>query len=212
MVFNALWTILLGVVGGIVSSLIVSRVFFIQEEYQRQFKYVNGIIRKMGSISAWLQSIKAIFKVSYDQDVKIEREMKEKGYRSEMEYYAAHSEVDWISKNDVLEVFRKEIARTAKSIQDDVTNNPVEDTQLNKIVRDILTYVHDVSSTKDYTFSSINQFEVKEKDILEKYDACQKLSGRKLIKQVFKDKIMIILFIIVVFLIVGTILSFTLGI
>ena len=33
MAFDVLWTILLGVIGGIVSSLIVSRVFLIQGEY-----------------------------------------------------------------------------------------------------------------------------------------------------------------------------------
>lgn len=46
MIFNVLWTILLGVIGGIVSSLIVSRVFVIQGEYQQQLTFVAHILKK----------------------------------------------------------------------------------------------------------------------------------------------------------------------
>ena len=208
MVFNTLWTILLGVIGGIVSSLIVSRVFLIQSEYQIQIKYVEAIIRKIGYISAFLQSEKAIFEVSYDQDVAIKKEVKEKGYHSEMEYYAAHADKDWISKDDVLNVFRKEIEKVTKSIHDDLTNNPVDDPQLSTLIRDIVTYIHDVSSVKELTFSQINQLKSKEQILLNQYDSCLKMSGKKLITLVVKDKIMIVLFILVALLIVGTIVAF----
>ena len=57
MAFNVLWTILLGVLGGIISSLIVSRVFLIQSQYQDQIQFVDQIIRKLGAISAQKQSI-----------------------------------------------------------------------------------------------------------------------------------------------------------
>ena len=75
MVFNVLLTILLGVIGGIVSSLIVSRVFLIQGEYQQQLTFVAHIFRRIYYISAFLQSDKAIFEVSYDQDIEMKREM-----------------------------------------------------------------------------------------------------------------------------------------
>ena len=212
MIFNAFWTILLGIIGGIVSSLIVSRVFLILVEYRRQFKFVDSIIRRLGAISAYLQSAQSILKVSYDQDVEIQKEMKEKGYRCEMEYYAAHADTDWISKKDVLDVFQKQINKTAQSIDDDLRNNPVEDVQLHKLIRSIITYVHKVASNKEFTFSCISQFEKDEQDVLKQYDECQKMSGRKLVKQIIKDRIMIILSIIVAVLIAGTILAFFLNI
>lgn len=53
MVFNIFWTILLGVIGGIVSSLIVSRVFLIQGEYQQQLTFVAHIFRRLNYISAF---------------------------------------------------------------------------------------------------------------------------------------------------------------
>ena len=66
--FNVLWNILLGTVGGIISSVIVSRVFFIQGEYQQQTKFVDGIIRKLATIRAYLSVCKSVFEVSYDED------------------------------------------------------------------------------------------------------------------------------------------------
>ena len=77
MIFNTLWTILLGVIGGIISSLIVSRVFLIQSEYQDQVRFVDRIIRKVGYISGFLHSAEAILKVSYDHNIQMEKEIKE---------------------------------------------------------------------------------------------------------------------------------------
>ena len=212
MIFNTLWTILLGVIGGIVSSLIVSKVFLIQSEYQIQLKFVDSIIRKLSYISAYLRSAKAIFELSYDQNVQVQKEMKEKGYRCEMEYYAANEDEDWISKNDVLAVFRKEIDKTLKSMQDDLANTPVEDAQLSKLLMDIMAFAHEISSVKEFTFSQISKFEKSRQKILEQYDACLHMSWRKMAKLVVKDKIMIALFILVGLLIVGTILAFYAGV
>ena len=212
MIFNALWTILLGVIGGIISSLIVSRVFLIQSEYQDQVRFVDRIIRKVGYISGFLHSAEAILKVSYDHNIQMEKEIKEKGYDSEKEYYAAHTDEDWISKKDVLDVFHKEIAKTTKLIHEDLSDNFVKDTQLNVLIRDVVSYVHDVSSIKEYTFSQISQLTKKEQDLLKQYDMCIHMSGKKLVGLVIKDKIMILLFVIVGILIVGTIFAFSLGV
>lgn len=212
MVFNTLWTILLGIVGGIVSSLIVSRVFFVQGEYQLQYKFVEKIIRKLGYISAFLQSIVAIFKVSYDQNVEIEKEMKEKGYKNEAEYFAAHADKDWISKKDVFKVFHKEIDKAVQSIQDDLKDDPVNDPELNELLTEVMTYIHDVSSIKDYTFSQISLLKQSEKKLLDHYESCRNMSGKKLRRLVFKDKTMIILFIVVLILIVGTVAAYLVGI
>ena len=178
MIFNTLWTILLGVIGGIISSLIVSRVFLIQSEYQDQVRFVDRIIRKVGYISGFLHSAEAILKVSYDHNTQMEKEIKEKGYDSEKEYYAAHTDEDWISKKDVLDVFHQEIAKTTKSIHEDLSDNLVKDTQLNALIRDIVSYVHDVSSIKEYTFSQISQLMKKEQDLLKQYDMCIHMSGK----------------------------------
>lgn len=212
MLFNALWTILLGVVGGIVSSLIISRVFFIQGEHQRQINFVNGITRKLGYIAAFFQSIKTIFEVSYDQDTQMQKEMQEKGYKCEMEYYAAHPDKDWISKDGVIKLFQKEINKTTEFIKTDILNNPVKDDLLSKLMRDIQVYVHDVSSIKEYSFSNIGQLQKREQELLKQYDSYIQMSGKKLVGLVFKDKTMIALFVLIGILIAGTIITYNFGI
>ena len=113
--FNVLWNILLGIVGGIISSVIVSRVFFIQGEYQQQTKFVDGIIRKLATIRAYLSVCKSVFEVSYDEDIRIEKEMKDKGYRCEMEYYAAHKDKNWISFKDLLDKFKSTLLKVVET-------------------------------------------------------------------------------------------------
>ena len=207
MFFNVLWTILLGIIGGIVSSLIVSRVFLIESKYQEQLSFVAHILRKVSYISAFLQCSKAIFELSYDKDIAIEREMQEKGYKTKMEYYNAHKNEDWIKKSDVLDLFKKEINDTANSINSEIVDFHVADTKIIEILQDIMKFVHEVSSVDKLTFSSIADFTKKEQSLHDRYDKCVHTSGRTLFGLVLKDKLMIILFIIVALLVAGTIIT-----
>ena len=207
MIFNVLWTILLGIIGGIVSSLIVSRVFLIQNKYQEQLSFVAHIIRKLNYISAFLQSAKAIFEVSYDTDLKMKREMQEKGYKTEMEYYYAHKNEDWIKKSDVLDLFSKEISKTASAINDAIMNTPVDDIKLSELLKDIMIYTHEVSSVKELSFSCIGSFEKKERDLIKRYDNCVQMSGRTLCNLILKDRLMIILIVFIVALLACTIIT-----
>ena len=212
MFFNILWTISLGVIGGIVSSFIVSRIFLIQNEYQQQLIFVAHIFQRMNYISAYLQSAKAIFELSYDQDIEIEREMQEKGYKSEMEYYYAHKDEDWIKKSDVIDLFKKEISTTAKTINSEIVGSHITDTSLSILLHDIMVFSHEVSSAKELSFKSIGDFTKKEQSLHERYDKCVKTSGKTLRGLIVKDKLMIILFGIVAMLLVGTIITGLLGV
>ena len=207
MVFNVFWTILLGVIGGIVSSLIVSRVFLIQNKYQEQLAFVTHIIQKLNYISAFLQSAKVAFEVSYDQDIEIDREMQEKGYKSEMEYYYAHKEIKWIKMSDLLDSFKKEIDYTAGTIKNEIIESHITDVKMNDILQDLLNCVYEVSSVKELSFSSIRDFIKKEQALQERFDECSKASGKMLFKLILKDKLMMVLFIIVTLLLVGTIVT-----
>lgn len=210
--FNVLWNILLGIVGGIISSVIVSRVFFIQGEYQQQTKFVDGIIRKLAMIRAYLSVCKSVFEVSYDEDIRIEEEMKDKGYRCEMEYYAAHKDKNWISVKDLLDKFKSTLLKVVETAEDEIENSNVTDKYLAEILCDISNYLHDISSTKELNFSALNRFEKSERLIFEKYDKSKRISGKQLLKLVVKDKVMIVLYILLCLIIAATVFSFALGI
>ena len=209
--FDVLWTILLGIIGGVISSVIVSRVFMIQGEYQQQIKFVENIIRKLGIISGYLMACRGVFECSYDQDVLIENEMKEKGYKDEMEYYSAHKDKDWISVKDLLKTLKNEVSKTVESTKKEIRNSDIQDKELSVLLREINEYLYDISSAKEFNFSTINQFEKSEKEILNMFDNCKRISGKQLIKLVLKDKLMFALYVLVGLLIAATGFAFAFG-
>ena len=209
--FDILWTILLGIIGGIISSVIVSRVFMIQGEYQQQVKFVESIIRKLGMIAGYLSACRAVFEVSYDQDVLIENEMKEKGYKDEMEYYAAHRDKDWISASGILETFKSHLLKTAEATNEEILNSNITDSKLYGLLGDIRDYLHSIESIKDLNFSVINELRKKEQKLLDEFENCKRVSGKQLMKLVLKDKLMIVLYVLVGLLIATTGLAFAFG-
>lgn len=212
MAHNILWTILLGVVGGIISSLIVSRVFLIQSRYQEMMAFVDRIIHKIGYIAGFLDAGKVLLECSYDEDLRIEREMKEKGYRCEMEYYAANRDKNWISMDDVCNAIKKELSKASESIKTEILNNTINDDRLHSLLMDMMAYSHKASSITDLSFSSIRELESEGQAIKERYDNYKHMSGWMLFKLVIKDKVMIILFALVIALIAGTVLTGLLGV
>ncbi len=209
--FDVLWTILLGIIGGIISSVIVSRVFMIQGEYQQQVKFVESIIRKLGMIAGYLSACRAVFEVSYDQDIIIENEMREKGYKCEMEYYAANRDKDWISTSEILKTFKLYLLKTAETANEEILNANITDKELNRLLGDIREYLRNIESVKELNFSTINEFRKKEQKLLDEFENCKRVSGKQLVTLVLKDKVMIVLYILVGLLTAFTGLSFVFG-
>ncbi len=209
--FDVLWTILLGIIGGIISSVIVSRVFMIQGEYQQQVRFVESIMRKLGIISGYLLSCRVVFECSYDEDIRFENEKKEKGYIDEMEYYAAHKDKRWISVTDILNKFKSEALKITNTIKEEILNSNIQDEELCLLLKDTNEHLHKISSAKEFNFSTINQFEREAKEIFGRFDNCKRISNKKLIRLVLKDKLMIALYIFVALLILATYLAFMFG-
>ena len=209
--FDFLWTILLGIIGGIISSVIVSRVFMIQGEYQQQVKFIEHIIRKLGMIAGYLSACRAVFEVSYDQDIRIENEIREKGYKCEMDYYAANRDNDWISTSEILKTFKSYLLKTAETANEEILNANITDKELNRLLGDIREYLHNIESVKELNFSTINQFRKKEQKLLDEFENCKRVSGKQLVTLVLKDKVMIVLYILVGLLTAFTGLSFVFG-
>ena len=206
--FDFLWTILLGITGGIISSVIVSRVFMIQGEYQQQVKFVESIIKKLGMISGYLSACRVVFEVSHEQDVLIENEMKENGYKDEMKYYAAHREKNCILTNGILETFKSHLLKTVEKTNEEILNSIITDRKWYGLLGNIRDYLHDIESIKELNFSVINELSKKEQKVLDDYESCKRVSNKQWIKLVLKDKLMIALYVLIVLLIVATSLDF----
>lgn len=210
--FEVLFNLLVGVLGGIISSVIVSRVFLIQEEYQQQLRFVEQIIRKLGMLFGYFQAVKAVFEVDYDGELKMQQEMRQKGYKTEEEYYAANKDKDWISKSALLNTFLVEMKKIIKSAKEEIYNARIDDKQLTEILTLIIEHLSEINKIKEFSFSQLHELEKKQEEITNRYEEYQRVSGKQLIKLILKDKTMIVLYVLVAIIIVGAIVTHHLGI
>ena len=102
---------------------------------------------------------------------------------------------------------KKEIDNTAKTINSEMADSHVEDKTMIKLLHEIMEYTHEVSSVKELSFKSIESFTKTEQSLHERYDKCVKASGKTLCGLIVKDKLMIILFSLIVILLIGTIVT-----
>ena len=210
--FDVLFNLLVGVLGGIISSVIVSRVFFIQGEHQQQLRFVEHIIRKLGMLSGYFQAVKAVFEGDYDGELKMQQEMRQKGYKTEEEYYAANKDKNWISKSALLNTFLVEMKKITKAAEEEIYNARIVDKQLTEILTLILEHLSDVDRIKEFSFSQLHELEKKQKEIINRYETYRRVSGKQLTKLILKDKTMIVLYALVGIIIVGTIITYCLGV
>lgn len=211
-IFDVFFNVLIGVLGGIISSVIVSRVFLIQGEYQQQLRFVEQIIRKLEMLSGYFHAVKAVFEVDYDGELEMQREMRQKGYKTEEEYYAANRDKNWISKSALLKTFLAEVKKTTGSVREDIYNARIDDKQLVEILHTIMEHLSDVDKIKEFSFSQLHGFEKNQEEIKNRYESYRRVSGKQLIKLVLKDKTMIVLYVLVGFIIAGAIVTHCLGI
>ena len=210
--FEVLFNLLVGVLGGIISSVIVSRVFLIQGEYQQQLRFVEQIIRKLGMLSGYFQAVKAVFEVDYDGELKMQQEMRQKGYKTEEEYYAANKDKDWISKSALLNTFLVEMKKITKVAKEEIYNARIVDKQLTEILTIIMEHLSETDRIKEFSFSQLHELEKKQEDIANRYEAYRRVSGKQLTKLILKDKTMIVLYALVGIIIVGAIVAHCKGV
>ena len=119
-VFQLFWNLILGISGGIISGIIVSRIFLIQGDFQNQINSFDLLLRKLGYTSGMLFGIRTVQEFSYDSDIKMHNEMKKEGISTEEEYYKAHIDVNWISKDRLVSDLLKECKKMNTSLKDEL--------------------------------------------------------------------------------------------
>lgn len=211
-IFEVLFNFLVGILGGIISSVIVSRVFFIQGEFQQQLRFVEQIVGKLGMLSGYFLAVKAVFEVDYDGELEMKQEMQQKGYKTEEEYYAANREKDWISKSALLNTFLMEMKKIIRRVKEEICNARIDDKQLTEILTSIMEHLSEMDKIKEFSFSQLHKFEKRQDEIANQYETYRKVSGKQLTKLILRDKTMIVLYVLVGIIIVCTIVTHCIGI
>lgn len=210
--FNLLWNFSLGIIGGIVSSVIVSKVFLIQSEYKAQIAQFERLFRKLGYVDGMLSGIKTVLEFSYDSDTKMKQEMDQYGYKTEREYYVAHKEARWISEEDLLKNLLAKTQEMATTAKDDLMNTQITEKGLLQITNHLAKYMSEVTRLKECSFNSLRKIEVESKAVQDEFENYRKCSTKVLLKMILSNKLMIGLYVFVALILVATVLTYCFGI
>lgn len=212
MLFSVLWNIILGIIGGIISSLIVSRVFLIQAEYQNQLKSIEHMLQNMEYIRGMFFGIRKVLETDYDEDARKRREIEEKKYKSEYEYYENHKECRWIDSEALLKNMLKDTQDRASKMYEEIIKIHVDVKLLVDLLQKMGTYTRKIISIKNCDFALVDELHRMSAEIVEAYDAYKRISTKHLVKVILKDKAMIVLYVILVIIIIGAVTAYLLGI
>ena len=199
---------MLGIVGGIISSVIVSRVFVIQSNHQQQADLVSIFFRRVNYIRGVLDIIRKAQELSYDAQVKKEKEMNEMGYVSEAEYYDAHKEIDWVDEKPFINKLLEESKEKAKEILEDMMVAKVSEASLLSIVNSLNGLLNDIYCTKEMSFKTLSMIDKKCVSLFAEYDQYKKQTNVELATAIRKDKVLQLLAVLLLVLVVLLILSF----
>lgn len=211
-IFQLLGNLILGISGGIISGIIVSRIFLIQGDFQNQINSFDLLLRKLEYTSGMLLGIRTVQEFSYDSDIKIHNEMKKEGISTEEEYYKSHMDINWISKDRLVNDLLTECKKMNASLENEIMNLHISEFGLQKILDELNKYVSTLSSTKEMSFSKLNKLEKQCKEILDEYDLYKNTSRKKLLTLILKDKVMIVLYILMLLIIMVTVTAYMLHI
>lgn len=204
---NLLWNILLGVIGGIISSVIVSRVFLLHSELQNYFDSLESGLRKIHYLHGIIRSLKMVMQLDYDTDIDKQEQMKIHGYKSEDEYYASKKGVRWVDAVELKKTLVKLANDEATKVFDELRNLNIKGKEANKVLEIYVTYVNIIKSMQEAPFSLVDETTRLYNQAIDQFDQYKSKSGNRLVKRILTDKVMIFLFVVVLLIVVGVIVS-----
>lgn len=193
---NFLVNLLIGIIGGIFSSIIVSRIFLIRQEYQNQLDILRKNSYCLGSIGAFLDVIEIVLKTSYDTSVEIEKDPN---------YITTHNLKD---EKLLIDALRKELLfKTIAEIDQFNDALILTEPTLYSLHTDTIQFTKDLKNIKEYKFDIVDSSKKQLSELNKRYNKCFKEKSSKYFSLVLKDKIMIVLYIAFIIICIFTFLT-----
>lgn len=212
MLSNVLWNIFLGVIGGTISSVIVSRVFLLQNELQSHFDALESGLRKIHYLHGIIHTLKTVMQLDYDTDIDKHEQMKIHGYKSEDEYYASKKNARWIDAVELKKHLIKLANDEAQKIFDELRNLNIKGKESTTLLDTYVTYVNKIKSMQEAPFSLIDETSRLYNKAIDQFDQYKEGASKRLIKRVITDRTMIVLLVIVLFVAIGFVVAKFFGI
>lgn len=177
--------LVIGIVGGIYSSIIVSRIFLIREEYQEQLEILRKSYYHLGGITAFFDVIEIILKNMLDTSVEVQKDP---------DYIKTHNLKDGDS---TIKALRKEILnKNIEEICANETSLVLKEKELIRLQHETCKVVKNFKSIEVYKFETIDKCKQEIDSLNENFKQCFKGRTKSFLILVVKDKILIVLFFI----------------
>lgn len=177
--------LVIGIVGGIYSSIIVSRIFLIREEYQEQLEILRKSFYHLGGITAFFDVIEIILKNMLDTSVEVQKDP---------DYIKTHNLKDGDS---TIKALRKEILnKNIEEICANETSLVLKEKELIRLQHETCKVVKNFKSIEIYKFETIDKCKQEIDSLNENFKQCFKGRTKSFLILVVKDKILIVLFFI----------------
>ena len=207
MVFEVFWNIILGVVGSIISSVIVSRVFLLQGDNQKQLEILEANVNKISYIHGELSVLRKVVEIIHDQDVNLRQRIAPYEEATDEDILDSQKTMDKV-QCEILEMMKKDVDKTNVELG----NLFLVNAEAMEVIRCCLEYVRKIQAMKNCSFASFDKLDVLYKNAKQQYETYAVSNRKRLIKQVISDPVMIVLYVIVLLIIVGAIISKIYGI
>jgi len=208
-VWEIMLSLSIGILGGIVSSVIVSRVFNIITVINDQLRDFEESLNKLLNIRGMLTGVKQVMEFTYDSELKKEKEIKQKGYESENEYYLAHNETRWIDADVLIMNLLNKCKKWGKELDEKIREVLVGENEIHFFYRRIHQVVFEILGIKDATFESLQHVDSEILKIEVEYNDYKKRLRKLYLKKIITDRMFLAISIVVICLIVITVVLFT---
>lgn len=194
MYYKLLLTILLGVAGGIISSIIVSRVFWIMSDLKDSQDILDTEYGKLCFLHGSVDVIKLLIKDDYDRVTKSHNSSEDE------------KSITPYSKED-LKPLLDGIKKEADKEWIYLVYLNIKGKEVTDIIDTFIRYLDKLKAIDIPTFEFIDGVETLFGDCRQRIDNYKSKNGKRFVKRILSDKIMIVLYVIVLLIILATILT-----
>ena len=207
MISSVLWDISLGIISGVISSVIVSKVFLIYGDNQKQLEILETNINKIDFIHGELSAMKKVTEVFHDQEIDM---------RSRANPYEGASDEEIITSQEMTDDLQKRILVMLKKDIDKINVELNHIFCVNQeamvVIKSYSDYIRRIKKMKACTFSAYNEIDELWNRADKQFEKYARSNKKRLIKQILTDRFLIILCIVVLLIIVTTVITQILGI
>ena len=183
---NFLVNLMIGIVGGIYSSVIVSRVFLIREKLEDQLEVLKEKCYYFGTLTALFDVIETILKLANDTSDDIEREIQQNP-----KYLKTHNIID--ADNLIMSLKKELLDKTIDEICDEEKPLVLKEKAFIELLQETKETVKKIKEISPYKFSEIDESRKQIDELEEKYRACVRSRGRYFLGLIVKDITIIVL-------------------